>query len=49
MSEHHPEETMAFVASDNDSADLADELIDELLAGARTPEEITARTGCFTV
>jgi putative transposase len=45
MSEHHPEETMAFVASDLDCADLPDELIDELLAGARTPEEITGPDG----
>jgi putative transposase len=41
MSEHHPEETMAIVASDLDPADLPDELIDELLAGARTPEGTT--------
>ena len=41
MSEHHPEETMPVVASDSDCAELPDELIDELLAGARTPEEIT--------
>jgi hypothetical protein len=34
MSEHHPEETMAIVASDLDPDDLPDELIDELLAGA---------------
>jgi putative transposase len=45
MSEHHPEETMAIVASDIDSPDLSDELIDELLAGARTPEEITGPDG----
>jgi putative transposase len=45
MSEHHPEETMALVASDLDSHDLPDELIDELLAGARTPEEITGPDG----
>ena len=45
MSEHHPEETMAFVASDPDSPDLPDELIDELLAGARTPEEMTGPEG----
>jgi putative transposase len=45
MSEHHPEETMPVVASDLDSADLSDELIDELLAGARTPEEITGPDG----
>jgi len=45
MSEHYPEETMAIVASDPDSPDLPDELIDELLAGARTPEEITGPDG----
>ncbi len=45
MSEHHPEETMAIVASDLDRDDLPDELIDELLAGARTPEEITGPDG----
>ena len=45
MSEHHPEETMPVVASDLDCADLPDELIDELLAGARTPEEITGPDG----
>ena len=45
MSEHHPEETMPVVASDLDCADLSDELIDELLAGARTPEEITGPDG----
>jgi putative transposase len=45
MSEHHPEETMPVVASDIDSADLPDELIDELLAGARTPEEIAGPDG----
>jgi len=45
MSEHHPEETMAIVASDLDPDDLSDELIDELLAGARTPEEITGAGG----
>jgi putative transposase len=45
MSEHHPEETIAVVASDPHSPDLPDELIDELLAGARTPEEITGRDG----
>src|SRR4029453_793608 len=33
--------TMAIVASDLDPGDLPDELIDELLTGARTPEEIT--------
>jgi putative transposase len=36
---------MAFVASDLDRDDLPDELIDELLAGARTPEEITGPEG----
>jgi putative transposase len=45
MSEHHPEETMPVVASDLDSPDLPDGLIDELLAGARTPEEITGPDG----
>jgi len=45
MSEHHPEETMPVVASDPDCPDLPDELIDELLAGARTPEEITGPEG----
>jgi transposase-like protein len=45
MSEHHPEGTMAIVASDLDPDDLPDELIDELLAGARTPEEITGPDG----
>jgi putative transposase len=45
MSEHHPEETMAIVASDADPDDLPDELIDELLAGARTPEQITGPDG----
>jgi putative transposase len=45
MSEHHPEETMPVVASETDCADLPDELIDELLAGARTPEEITGPDG----
>ena len=45
MTEHHPEETIAVVASDLDSPDLPDELIDELLAGARTPEEITGPDG----
>ena len=45
MSEHHPEETMPVAASDLDCADLSDELIDELLAGARTPEEITGPDG----
>ena len=45
MTEHHPEETIAVVASDLDCPDLPDELIDELLAGARTPEEITGPDG----
>jgi putative transposase len=45
MSEHHPEETMPVVASELDCPDLSDELIDELLAGARTPEEITGPDG----
>jgi putative transposase len=45
MSEHHPEETMPVVASDRDCPDLPDELIDELLAGVRTPEEITGPDG----
>jgi putative transposase len=36
---------MPVVASDLDSRDLPDELIDELLAGARTPEEIAGRDG----
>lgn len=36
---------MAIVASDLDRDDLPDELIDELLAGARTPEEITGPDG----
>jgi putative transposase len=48
MSEHHPEETMPVVASDLDSPDLSDELIDELLAGARTPEEITGPDGLLS-
>jgi hypothetical protein len=45
MSEHHPEETMPVVACDLDCPDLPDGLIDELLAGARTPEEITEPGG----
>jgi hypothetical protein len=45
MSERHPEETMPVVASDLDVDDLPDELIDGLLAGARTPEEITGPDG----
>jgi putative transposase len=45
MSEHHPEETMAIVASELDPDDLSDELIDQLLAGACTPEEIAGPDG----
>jgi putative transposase len=45
MSEHHPEETMPVAASELDCPDLPDELVDELLAGARTPEEITGPDG----
>lgn len=45
MTEHHPEETIAVVASDLDCPDLPDELVDELLAGARRPEEITGPDG----
>jgi putative transposase len=45
MSEHHPEETMPVAASDLDCSDLPDELIDELLAGARTPGELTGPDG----
>jgi putative transposase len=45
MSEHHPEETMPVAFSELDCPDLPDELIDELLAGARTPEEITGPDG----
>jgi putative transposase len=45
MTEHHPEETIAVVCSDLDSPDLPDELIDELLAGVRTPEEIAGPEG----
>src|SRR5439155_14007990 len=36
---------MAIVASDADPDELPDELIDQLLAGARTPEEITGQGG----
>jgi len=36
---------MAFVGSDADPDELSDELIDELLAGARTPEQITGPDG----
>ncbi len=39
---------MQLVASDADPADLPDELIDELLAGARTPEEITGAGGLLS-
>jgi putative transposase len=39
---------MPVVASDRDCADLSDELIDELLAGARTPEEITGPEGLLS-
>jgi putative transposase len=39
---------MAVVASDPDCPDLPDELIDELLAGARTPEEITGPEGLLS-
>ena len=45
MTEQVREETIAVVSSDADPAGLPDELIDELLAGARTPEEITGRDG----
>ena len=45
MSEQHPEETIGLVASELDCPDLPDELVDELLAGARTPEEITGPDG----
>lgn len=45
MTEHHPEETIAVVASELDCPELSDELVDELLAGARTPEEITGPEG----
>jgi putative transposase len=45
MSERDPEETMAIVASDLDPDELSDELIDGLLAGARTPEQITGLDG----
>jgi hypothetical protein len=44
MSEHHPEK-IAVVACDLDSADLSDELVDQLLAGASTPEEISGPDG----
>jgi putative transposase len=45
MTEHHPEETIAVVASETDFPDLPDELVDELLAGVRRPEEITGPDG----
>jgi putative transposase len=45
MSEHDPEETRPVVASELDCPDLPDGLIDELLAGARTPAEITGPEG----
>src|SRR4051794_28380944 len=45
MAQHHVAETMAVVASATDPADLPDELIDELLADARTPDEITGPDG----
>jgi hypothetical protein len=45
LTEHPPEETVEIVAVDVDPADLPDELIDELLAGGRTPEEITGPDG----
>jgi putative transposase len=48
MTEHHPEETIAVVASATDCADLSDELVDELLAGARSPEEITGPDGLLS-
>ena len=45
MTEHLPQERIEVVADDLASDDLPDELIDELLAGARTPEEITGPDG----
>lgn len=45
MTEHHPEETIAVVASELDCPDLPDELVDELLAGARTAQQITGPDG----
>jgi putative transposase len=45
MTEHHPEETMPVAASEPDFPDLPDELVDELLAGAHTPEELTGPDG----
>jgi putative transposase len=48
LTEHFPEERIEVVAADLDPDDLPelpDELIDELLAGARTPEEITGPDG----
>src|SRR5207249_5980210 len=46
--EHFPEETIPIVASDADPEELSDELIDELLAGARTPEEIAGPDGLLS-
>ncbi|TMC74744.1 MAG: IS256 family transposase [Chloroflexi bacterium] len=49
MTEHFSEETIPVVAAGFDPDDLppelSDELIDELLAGARTPEELTGPDG----
>jgi putative transposase len=48
LSEHLPEERIEVVAADLDPdelPELPDELIDELLAGARTPEEIVGPDG----
>jgi hypothetical protein len=45
LTEHLPEQAVAIVASDADPVGLPDELIDELLAGARTPEEIAGPDG----
>ena len=49
MTEHLPDDKIAFVPADLDPEDLppelSDELIDELLAGARTPEELTGPDG----
>jgi putative transposase len=39
---------MASIGSDADPAELPDELIDELLAGSRTPEEITGPDGLLS-
>jgi hypothetical protein len=41
MSEHHPEETMAIVASDFDPADLPDELIDASRDVARVVSHVS--------